>query len=359
MTVNEKKLFFELCQPLHYNKNLLETLLFEGNASPEVLGHILYNRMAGLAFQKIKNLPTSIKIPSEFENALSTATKQTEERNSVYLKCVEWINTILRPHMGKYVMLKGAHLCSVYEAGCRSSNDIDLLVDESNTDIIGNTLKQYGFLQGYIINNKFKPATREDIIFSKMMKGETVPYIKEINSPYLKWLEIDINFSTDYKPGDKEIVSRIINSNSDNLVCICQSHLPHKYDFIIHLCMHLYKEATTIHWVQTKRDLCLYKFTDIAISMNNINDTELYSFIKRIYELKAVIPCYYSFYLYTELMGANAKMDYVKRMLIVPDTSFLHKVIAPREGRIYLYNEKNIQNRFWTKNRMELLSISL
>ena len=40
-----------------------------------------------------------------------------------------------------------------------------------------------------------------------------------------------------------------------------------KYDFFIHLCCHLYKEATTLPWVKMGRDMTFYKFCDIYMLM--------------------------------------------------------------------------------------------
>lgn len=39
-----------------------------------------------------------------------------------------------------------------------------------------------------------------------MNRGETVPYILEADYPFMKFLEVDINFSLDYKPTDGESV---------------------------------------------------------------------------------------------------------------------------------------------------------
>ena len=45
----------------------------------------------------------------------------------------------------------------------------------------------------------FIPAARREIIESRMTRGETVPYVKEVGLPGMRFLEVDINFSLDYK----------------------------------------------------------------------------------------------------------------------------------------------------------------
>ena len=46
-------------------------------------------------------------------------------------------------------------------------------------------------------------------------------------------------------------------------------------DFFIHLCTHLYKEATTLPWVQMRRDMTLYKFSDIYLLMSQFSDSDV------------------------------------------------------------------------------------
>lgn len=47
-------------------------------------------------------------------------------------------------------------------------------------------------------------------------------------------------------------------------------------DFIIHLCLHLYKEATTSEWVFRRKDLNLYKFNDIYVLLVKYGSIEMY-----------------------------------------------------------------------------------
>lgn len=35
------------------------------------------------------------------------------------------------------------------------------------------------------------------------------------------------------------------------------------YDFLLHLCSHLYKEAMAVPWIRMRRDMTLYKYCDI------------------------------------------------------------------------------------------------
>ena len=92
-------------------------------------------------------------------------------------------------------MLKGAVLCGKYPNGCRTSNDIDLLLLPEHITELGDVLEAAGFRQGELKSGAFVPATRREIIASRMMRGETVPYILELRLPMMQYLEVDLNFS--------------------------------------------------------------------------------------------------------------------------------------------------------------------
>lgn len=355
MKENEKKLLFELCRVNCEDKSTLVNLINDGNITAEVLGHLLWNRMIGVAYENLKELPYDITINREFKTSIKDMTFHYIDRNNDYFECIKYLNSILKTYEKEFVMLKGAYLCQIYTPGGRIANDVDLLVKEKSLDDIGNCLKNHGFIQGYIKNDCLVPATREEIIYSRMMKGETVPYVKEVNLKTLKWLEVDINFSLDYKPGDSDVVNRIVDQGEYTKNVEVSIRVPHKFDFIIHLCQHLYKEATTLPWINMKRDMTLYKFIDIGVMIDLLSLDELTLLCKRIIELDAQISCYYAIYCYNQLLGGNEKTNRIIELLDLDNTSFIHKVIAPSEHKMYIYKEKNIANRFWHANRKELL----
>lgn len=53
-------------------------------------------------------------------------------------------------------------------------------------------------------------ASRREIIESRMMRGETVPYILEIGLPMMKYLEVDLNFSLDYKNSEPNVLKTML-----------------------------------------------------------------------------------------------------------------------------------------------------
>ena len=259
MNKSEIALFKQLCsfKETEFDEALLDA------ASPEVLGQLFFNRMQVVAYGTLKKHSLLDKVNREFRNSLRISYESNLTKNESFFACVRLLQSILADCGCRYVMLKGAYLCRYYPEGYRTSNDIDLLVLPKDITAIGKRLVNQGFKQGHIRNGIFVPATRKEIIESKMTRGETVPYIKEVLLPGMRYLEVDINFSLEYKPGDTEVLhsmlDRAYTRNIDGLEVTTLDDA----DYFIHLCSHLYKEATTLPWVEMKRDMTLYKFADI------------------------------------------------------------------------------------------------
>ena len=125
-------------------------------------------------------------------------------------------------------------------------------------------------MQGNVRNGSFVPADRQEIISSRMSRGETVPFIKEVNLPFMKYLEIDINFSLGFSNDDGESVKDIIQNATFVDIGDFKIRIPCESHFFLHLCSHLWKEASTYPWIEMKRDMSLYKYCDIYMLMHTL-----------------------------------------------------------------------------------------
>lgn len=350
MKREEKELFKELCKfkSMSFEEKLLQY------ASPQVLGMLFFNRMQGIAYDRMKRSGVLGKVNREFRNSLKYAYDQNIERNKSFFTCVDYLSGILSTLPCKIAMLKGAYLCAHYPVGYRTSNDIDILVKSNDVTVVSAALISSGFIQGNIRNGAFVPATRKEIIESKMMRGETVPYIKAVNLPYMKYLEVDINFSLDYKNGDQDILadlldrSTIVYKNGISIPTLSQE------DFFIHLCTHLYKEATTLPWIEMKRDMTLYKYCDIYLLLAEMNNSDVNSIFTRAKNIGLEKVCAYTILETLDLF--NMRNNEIKEMCIYAvqdDPNFVVEVIAPKEKKKYRYKTANATERFFMDNRID------
>lgn len=348
MKEKEKQLFKALCK---FKDGFADPSLI-AFASPTVLGHLFFNRMQGVAYDTLKRNGLLSKVNREFRNSLGAAYDQNIQKNESFLKCVVMLSEILASCNCKVAMLKGAYLCVHYPDGYRTSNDVDLLVLPKDVTTVGHLLSSSGFKQGNVRNDEFIPATRQEIIESKMMRGETVPYIKEVNFPFMKFFEVDLNFSLDYKNGTGDTLSDMLSN-----VCIKNEKelsIPtlDDADFFIHLCAHLYKEATTLPWIEMHRDMTLYKYCDIYMLLSVMTDAQLQRIFARATELGMAKVCAYTILETMGLFDIDNSFAYgVSHVALEDDPEFCLKVVSPKDKKVLMYQTADVTERFFMESR--------
>ena len=352
MKQKERQFFKSLCS---FNAKKFDETLLDA-ATPAVLGHLFFNRMQSIAYGVLEKHGLLGKINREFRNSLFVAHKQNLEKNNSFFQCVQQLEEVLSVSDCKYAMLKGAYLCKVYPEGYRTSNDIDLLVHPKDVTKVGNALLDAGFKQGNIKNGRFEAATRKEIIESKMMRGETVPYIKEVNLPGMKFLEVDINFSLDYKPGDTQLLEEMLNSTLLVSVGDFKVRTLREDDFFIHLCSHLYKEATTLPWIEMKRDMTLYKYADIYMLLNNADEDYVSFLFERAIKFGMEKVCAFAIIQTAQLFEyENLYATRIASKVLGYDYTFINKVISPKDKKELIFTEPNVLERFFADDRKKML----
>ena len=191
-----------------------------------------------------------------------------------------------------------------------------------------------------------------------MNRGETVPFIKRVDLPGMEFLEIDINFSLDFKAKQENDTVVDLLQHTQPLIKTGKGNLPtlSPADFLIHLCCHLYKEAAVYAWVEMERDLSLYKFADIYLLLHRWTDPLLYSDLTSdigCYGLNR--ECYYALLRTKELFDIeNAALDQLLADIRPGDTAYLTEIIRPDQNKTYRY-DKVFSDWLFTSGRKEHL----
>lgn len=350
MEEKEIKLFKELCKCKSHTFD--ETLL--EHATAHVLGQLFFNRMQGVAYGTLCRYGLLGKVNREFRNSLKEAYEQNLKKNLSFTQCVKEIADVLIQNECQVAMLKGAWLCSHYPDGYRTSNDIDLLVKPEDVTTVGRLLENAGFCQGYVRNGEFVPATRREIITSKMMRGETVPYIKEVDLPGMKYLEVDINFSLDYKNSETDVLEKMLKEAA--IVEEKGIRIPtlSREDFFLHLCAHLYKEATTFWWVKMRRDMTFYKYCDIYMLLNELSEEDVVKLFARAKVLGMEKICGYAIVETAGLFDiSDGKALREARKVLEEEPDFILQVVSPEDKKYYKYQTKDVTKRFFMRDRTE------
>lgn len=177
----------------------------------------------------------------------------------------------------------------------------------------------------------------------------------EVNLPFMKFLEADLNFSTDFKNGDGNNVKKLLE-NADAVSeggAVFKTLAPE--DFFIHLCMHLYKEATTLPWIEMRRDMTLYKYCDIYLLLSEMCKNDIDKVFKRAKEFGAEKICAFSILSAAALFAVDSYAVNTADGILKSEPEFMSRVFDPTKNKTLIYGEKDVAKRFFTKDRLSLL----
>lgn len=322
-----------------------------------LLGQIITNRIVGIAYRNLKK--SDVKMTNEIEQCLKSTLDYNVRKTNGYIENVKYIGTIMSEGSFNYALLKGAYLATkVYEIGNRTSNDIDIFLHSSDLTECQGLLEKNGFIQGGFVNGEIIPATRREILLARMNYGETVPFLKIVNE---NLLEVDLNFSLDFKPSGNSEIMRKMLSDVNYVELDDTGFMTLKLtDFIIHLCAHLYKEATTYDWVVRRRDLNLYKFSDINVLLRkNLDEKLCKDLVERIGEFGMRDECYYTFYNSGLIYPKLHENEWFQQLLdsIKPESlKYMKQIVWPVKKELYEY-QYNFIEWFLHEDRVKELKL--
>ena len=336
----EHDLILSLCCFADPDAEHIKELLLEHYDIVNVLGNLLYNRMGPVAWYVLKSCRLTQNVNREIRNSLQMIYESSCKKANRFRKMLAETADILNELDFPYAVLKGGRLAYEYPIGLRTSNDLDILINQQDITDLSVILKSAGYVQGYIRDNSIIPASRTEILTSRLNRGETVPFVKQISENGFN--EIDVNFSLDYKAKQSSaVVKQLLEeikpfSIGKGQIIMTLSDT----DFIIHLCSHLYKEATTYKWVEMGRDLSIYKFSDIYFLIHKYLDKSLSeNLISRIHFCGLQKECYFSLFLTSILFSVeNAYLTSVLSSIKPDDTSYMKEIIDPAKEKIYEYD---------------------
>lgn len=358
----EHNLILELCKYIDPNKDLIAEYMKHNLHWPYILGQLLSHRVGGMAYYTIKKCGFLAKINREVRNSLKAVYESNIQKNESMKIALDQIGSLLTTSPVPYAFLKGAYLIYLYPTGLRTSNDLDIFVSQDNLSAIEEKLKESGFSQGNIRNGNFVPASRKEIVSSRMNRGETVPFIKQVMLPQMDFLEIDINFSLDFQAKQKNSNVSMLLKNAKPLIKTSFSSLYtlDSIDFIIHLCCHLFKEATVYAWVAMERDLSLYKFVDIYMILYEHTDKLWYDNLAlAIKEYGLEKECYYALLHTKELFRIdNRFIENLINNIRPTNLNYLNNIIQPDKGKVYIYKEPFSEWVFMSKKKERLYEIT-
>ncbi|PUA34638.1 hypothetical protein C8Z91_34805 [Paenibacillus elgii] len=226
------------------------------------------------------------------------------------------------------IPLKGTVLApNVYkDIGLRTLSDLDFLIRTDQRDFVSNLLKSQGYIVGYYdwSSNDVYPTSRKKELMWKMYNGNLYPHMKLLDDPFVRFCKVDFSYDIDLKRtyhASNKLLDKIENGAIQDVPC----SLLNPIDMLIHITIHLFKEASNVHYVHMHKELNLIKFVDLREYTlriwDNLNPKDL---IKRAIELESTEALFYCFY-YLNLLYKDHFSEIILNELNLKDTDFLYK----------------------------------
>lgn len=339
----EKVLVLELARVFDFKKDIIQSLLEQVRDYPRLLGWITYNRMGGPACYVLQRCGLLSKMNREVRNVLIAIYNMNLLQQGLFASNLAYLAQLFQNASFPYAFLKGAYLSTcIYPRGLRTSNDFDVLVQRDDIGKCERLLLENGFIQGKYLadTDTIQKAGRREIIASRMNRGETVPFLKRRQG---KILEVDINFSLDYKAKtQRDIIPDLLSDPLTFPAGDGRLYALSEVKCLLQLCLHLYKEATVYNWVEMGRDLCLYKFMDIYAFLLKKDGTFLRAFADKALTYGLEEGCYYAIYntaqLYPSLLEKPSVRDALER-LRPRRLDYMKQIVYPEGGKRFQYDD--------------------
>lgn len=146
--IDENNLILQLCKIYSYDKEKIQLLLNANLDYPYILGQLLYNRLGGVGYTILRECDLLKRFNREFRNSLEIVYNYNCIKQDSFCKTLDMLSAMFKNTDVSYALLKGAFLINVYDIGMRTSNDVDILVNQNQISEITDILKKNGFVQG-------------------------------------------------------------------------------------------------------------------------------------------------------------------------------------------------------------------
>ncbi len=325
---NEQKLLI-LCSQIDMNfedEQEVQALLEEKLNWGYFIDIAIKHKVLQLVSKHIIRLDKDSKIHGQYKRFFEYSYLGNKRRNIQMFDQLKQVMKEFNKNNIVAIPLKGVMLIpKVYkDMGLRSINDLDFLISVDNRKIASDTLKHLGFNMGLynVSTNQFNPITRKEEILWNNFAGNMYPHTKLLDDDFVKYVEVDFSYDVDLK-GDYHASNLLLANAVEEELLGVKTNVLEPTDFLIHIAIHLYKEATNVQWVMLHADLNLIKFFDLREYTKYLSDKiEWSKVVERAKELKAENALFYSYYYLDYIYGDNYSNE-LKKYLEITDTSFL------------------------------------
>lgn len=358
MNANEKALLTELCKFISPNRNRIERLIKAGADSPALLGNLIINGVAGIAYGVLGNNGLLHLTNSEFRESLEKEYTVNEKITADFTGCVNYISELLNSSELPYAFLGDAYLYKIYPNGYKVPRCIELLVRKEDIGRISAKLKLAGFKKGFVENGipnekRFDDTAKDNTIFS-----EYPVFYKEIKLPYIKYLYVKPVFSLEDDKGNEQNINAMLSKSYISAIKGTNIRTLDMSDFILGMCAEIYKDAHDMRKIISGSDMLLYRFTDFYAVSSDMTEESAGDLINRAEESNKICELAFCLTATTEFFGVRNRafdnfLDYLGQYSDQADV--LNIIYDNTSRKKYRYTESNMVKRFFARSRYKLL----
>jgi hypothetical protein len=295
-------------------------------------------------------------IKLEYKKIINHAYQGNKVKNTLLMEELKAVLTECKQHGVQIIPLKGALLIPmVYQdLGLRISNDLDFLISLKQRKEVSEILHCLGYVPGHFdwAKDQVNAVTDKEAIQWKSQSGNLHPHMKKVDNDFVKYFGIDFSYDVDLKRtfiASNGLIDRVVTEE----LCGIETPCLNSIDFLIHIAIHLFKEATNVKWVILHQDLNLIKFCDLREYI--LANQEVFDWNKvaqRSKELEAEEALFYSFYYLDYIFGDQFAQNLLE-YLDISDQSFLNRYVSSFEDGQGKTWRKNFNERFFSLSNID------
>lgn len=356
-STSEEKLLIQ-CSRLKHTKEQeeeIKQIISEGFNIDKFIALAIRHKVLQLVGGHLIRLDENSQIHHRFKRLFQFFYLGNKEKNEFMYLEFKKILKAFHENKIKVIPLKGSLLIpQVYEDyGFRVLNDLDFLISPEDKGRVTTALKKLGYCIGNYnwSNSEVVQISRKEELLWSLHAGNIHPHLKKFDNPYVRFIEIDFSYDVDLQKNYNASQGLLEKSLVQSIFNIPVSLL-NPIDFLIHLCIHLYKEATNVQWVLLHADLNIIKFCDIReyilVKSESLNWEIL---VHRAMDLGADKALFYSFY-YLDYIFGDDFFTKIKNHLNITDISFLENFGELDYGGAAKWR-KSFAERFFSMNNLD------
>lgn len=225
-------------------------------------GKCIKQKIAGLVYLNLNRWGLESNVTPAVRMAFRLLYCAHRERNRHILATMREVVTKLAAADVDIRPLKGSVLVPlVYsDEGSRILSDIDLFIRKNDTTRVIAIMHEMGFLQGTYCaeTGTIEPLTREEYLIWKLKMFNLPGFMRISENPFVAVECVDFTFGLGFLD-DRDLSNEMMSRRG----VIAGIETLDPIDFYLHVCSHLFKEASNDAWVQLGLAVNLIKFCDV------------------------------------------------------------------------------------------------